>query len=176
MVTRFRDRQIWRTRSGNSAILAPKSSDQENPYLWNKSHRQFSYVARGFMPKILVYQTPQFGLWKNEYLMAKINVYHSLLPSDHVIGWDMKMTSQPNSNASFINIWDRLIWRRSPNLMRSPKLAAAPDCLGTNVNGILLKIYTFSLKKMHLKMLSGNLRPFCLCLNVLRNRSAYSLH
>ena len=30
MATRFRDRQIWRTRSGNSAILAPKSSDQQN--------------------------------------------------------------------------------------------------------------------------------------------------
>ena len=29
MVTRFRDRQIWGTRSGNSAILAPKSSDKK---------------------------------------------------------------------------------------------------------------------------------------------------
>ena len=42
-----------------------------------------------------------------------------------VIGWDMKMTSHPNSNASFINIWDRLIWLQSPNLTRSSKLAAA---------------------------------------------------
>ena len=64
---------------------------------------------------------------KKEYLMAKIDVYHSLLPSDRVIGWDMKLTSHPNSNASFINIWDRLIWRRSPNLTRSSKLAAAPN-------------------------------------------------
>ena len=64
----------------------------------------------------------------NEYLMAIINVYRSLLPSDRVIGWDMKMTSHPNSNASFINIWDPLIWRRSPNLMRLSKLAAAPNC------------------------------------------------
>ena len=35
--------------------------------------------------------------------------------------------SHPNSNASFINIWDHLIWRRSPNLTRSLKLAAAPN-------------------------------------------------
>ena len=61
--------------------------------------------------------------------MTKIDVCRSLLPSDRVIGWDIKMTSHPNSNASFINIWDRLIWRRSPNLTRSPKLAAAPNCL-----------------------------------------------
>ena len=40
--------------------------------------------------------------------------------------------------------------------------------LGTNCSIILIEIYTFSLKKMHLKMLSGNLQPFCLCLNVLK--------
>ena len=40
--------------------------------------------------------------------------------------------------------------------------------LGTNVSEILIKIYTFSLKKMHLKMLSGKRRPSCLGLNVLR--------
>ena len=39
--------------------------------------------------------------------------------------------------------------------------------LGTNVSEILIKIYTFSLKKMHLKMSSGKRRPSCLGLNVL---------
>ena len=66
---------------------------------------------------------------KNEYLMAKIDVYCSLLPSDRVIGWDMKMMSHLNSNASFLNIWDHLIWQRSPNLTRSSKLAATPNCI-----------------------------------------------
>ena len=80
------------------------------------------------MPKIVVYQTAPVWLVKNECFMAKIDVYRSLLASDRVIGWDIKMTSHPNSNASFINIWDRLIWRRSPNLTRSSKLAAAPNC------------------------------------------------
>ena len=131
IATRFRDRQIWRTGSGNSAILALKSSDQEkpreNPYLWNKSRRQFSYAARCFMYKIVVYQTAPVWFVKNECFMAKIDVYGSLLASDRVIGWDIKMMSHPNSNASFINIWDRLIWRRSPNLTRSSKLAAAPN-------------------------------------------------
>ena len=79
------------------------------------------------MPKIVVYQTAPVLFVKNEYFMAKIDVCRSLLPSDRVIGWDIKMTSHPNSNASFINIWDRLISRRSPNLTRSSKLAAAPN-------------------------------------------------
>ena len=79
------------------------------------------------MPKIVVYQTASVWFVKNEYFMAKIDVCRSLLPSDRVIGRDIKMTSHPNSNASFINIWDRLIWRRSPNLTRSSKLAAAPN-------------------------------------------------
>ena len=79
------------------------------------------------MPKIVIYQTKPVWFVKNKYFMAKIDVYRSLLPSDCVIGWDMKMTSHPNSNASFINIWDRLIWWRSPNLTRSSKLAAAPN-------------------------------------------------
>ena len=40
--------------------------------------------------------------------------------------------------------------------------------VGTNFNEILIKIYTFSFRKMHLKMSSGKWRPFCLGLNVLR--------
>ena len=43
--------------------------------------------------------------------------------------------------------------------------------LGTNFNGILIKIHSFSFKKMHLKMSSGKWRPFCLGLNVLRNKN-----
>ena len=82
------------------------------------------------MPKIVVYQTAPVWFVKNEYFMAKIDVCRSLLPNNRVIGWDIEMTSHPISNASFINIWDRLIWRRSPNLTRSLKLAAAPNWPG----------------------------------------------
>ena len=39
--------------------------------------------------------------------------------------------------------------------------------LGTNFSEIWIEIDTFSLKKMHLKMLSKKWRPFCLGLNVL---------
>ena len=42
--------------------------------------------------------------------------------------------------------------------------------LGTNFNEILSEIYTFSFKKMYLKMSSGKRRPFCLGLNALKLR------
>ena len=38
--------------------------------------------------------------------------------------------------------------------------------LGTNFLEILIEIYIFSFKKMHLKMSSGNWQPFCIGLNV----------
>ena len=39
--------------------------------------------------------------------------------------------------------------------------------LETNFSEILIKMYIFSLKKMHFKLSSGNWQPFCLGLNVL---------
>ena len=45
--------------------------------------------------------------------------------------------------------------------------------LGTNFNEILIEILTFSFKKMHLKVLSANWRPFCLGLNELMLTSEY---
>ena len=41
------------------------------------------------------------------------------------------------------------------------------ELLGTKFSEILIKVHTFSFKKMHLKMSSAKWRPFCLGLNVL---------
>ena len=46
--------------------------------------------------------------------------------------------------------------------------------LGTNFSEILFEIYTFSFKKMHLKMSPGKWRPSCLGLNVLNNSNSFS--
>ena len=51
-----------------------------------------------------------------------------------------------------------IIWTNAGILLIGP--------LGTNFSEILIKIYTFSLKKMHLKMSPAKWRPFCLSLNV----------
>ena len=45
--------------------------------------------------------------------------------------------------------------------------------LGTNFSEILIKILTFSFKKMRLKVSSANWRPFCLGLNVLTEVRAW---
>ena len=53
-----------------------------------------------------------------------------------------------------------IIWTNDGILLIGP--------LGTNFSEILMKIYLFSFKKMHLKISSANWRPFCLGLNELR--------
>ena len=54
-----------------------------------------------------------------------------------------------------------IIWTNAGILLIGP--------LGKNFSEILITIEPFSLKKMHLKMLSGKCRPFCLSLNVLKS-------
>ena len=52
-----------------------------------------------------------------------------------------------------------IIWTNAGKLLIGP--------LGTKFGEFLIEIYTFSFKKMHLKMSSGKWLPFCLALNVL---------
>ena len=54
-----------------------------------------------------------------------------------------------------------MIWTNAGILLIGP--------LGTHFREILIEIYTFPFKKMHLKMSSAEWRPFCLGLNVLSN-------
>ena len=60
-----------------------------------------------------------------------------------------------------------IIWTNDGILLIGP--------LETNFSEILIKIYTFSFKKMRLKMSSGKWRPVCLGLNVL-NQWGLMLH
>ena len=57
-------------------------------------------------------------------------------------------------------------WHKAIILTNNGILLIGP--LGKNFSEILIKIYRFSFKKMHLKMSSGKWRPFCLGLNVLK--------
>ena len=75
--------QFWRSHTSRKPW-------EITPPLWNKSRRQFSYAARCFMPKIVSYQTTPVWFVKIEYFMVKINVFHSLLPINHMIGRDIQ--------------------------------------------------------------------------------------
>ena len=58
-----------------------------------------------------------------------------------------------------------IIWSSAGILLIQP--------FGTNFNEILIKICTFSFKKMHLKMSSSKEQSLCLGLNSLRLRDVY---
>ena len=66
------------------------------------------------------------------------------------IGSDNALSPGRRQTIIWTNVW---IWLIGP--------------LGTNFSEILIEIYTFSFKKMHLKMSSEKRRPSCLGLNVL---------
>ena len=55
-----------------------------------------------------------------------------------------------------------IIWTNAGILLIGP--------LGINLNEFLIEIYTFSFKKIHLKVSSGKWRPSCLGLNVLSHK------
>ena len=70
-----------------------------------------------------------------------------------------KLTNIGSDNGLSPDRRQAIIWTNPGILLIGP--------LGTNVSEILIEIYAFSFKKMHLKMFSGKWLPFCLCLNVL---------
>ena len=80
--------------------------------------------------------------------------------------------SSCQSNKSNDHMWDPfhffIIGRRQAIIWTNAGISLIGP-LGTNFIEILIEIYTFSFKKMHLKMSSGECRPFCLGLNVLKS-------
>ena len=77
-------------------------------------------------------------------------VMHICVGNLTIIGWD---------NGLVPSRCQTIIWPNAGILLIGP--------LRTNISEILIEIYIFSFKKMHLKKSSGKWRPFCLGLNVL---------
>ena len=70
-----------------------------------------------------------------------------------------KSTTIGSDNSLSPDRHQAIIWTNIGILLIGP--------LGTNFSEILIEIYTFSFKKMHLKMSSGKWWPFCLSFNML---------
>ena len=107
-----------------------------------------------------------FPLWKHKDLVAqhgnsctdKMNSIHSLRPSDaYICIGKFTITGSDNGLSP---------GRRQVIISTNAGILLIGH-LGTNFSEILIEIYTFSFKKMHLKMSSGKWRPFPLGLNVL---------
>ena len=82
-----------------------------------------------------------------------------------------KLTNIDSDNGLLPEWRQAIIWTNVGILLIGP--------LGTQFREFLIRIHTFSFKKMHLKMPSAKWRPFCLGLNVLThtyNTNATSIY
>ena len=70
-----------------------------------------------------------------------------------------KLTNIGSDNGLSPGRHQTIIWTNAGILLIGP--------LGTYFREILIEVYTFSFKKMHVKMSSGKWRPFCLGINLL---------
>ena len=71
-------------------------------------------------------------------------------------------------NEPFIDSDNGLVWNRCQAIIWTNAGIILIGPLVTNFSEILIKILSFSFKKMHFKVLSGKRRPFRLGLNVLK--------
>ena len=94
-------------------------------------------------------------------LQSVSHLVNSLSPSDAYISVG-NLTVIGSNNGLSPDRRQAIIWTNAAILSIRP--------LGRNFSEIVIEIYTFSLKKMHLKMLFGKWRPFCLGLTVFRPR------
>ena len=117
---------------------------------------QLSVNVRCFSPKYLL-RHPIDILWGTNWVFLW---FHTLTHWGRVTHICVsKLTIIGSNNGLSPGRRQAIIWTNDGKLLIEP--------LGTNFNEILIKIYTFSYRKMHLKMLSAKWRPFCLGLNVL---------
>ena len=82
--------------------------------------------------------------------------------------WVSKLTTIYSDNGLSPGRRQANIWTNAGILWIEP--------LGTNFTEISIKIYKFSFKKIHLKMLSGKWLPFCFSLNVLVFSTTHHQH
>ena len=92
----------------------------------------------------------------------RTTLINSLRPSDAYICIG-KLTIIGSDNGLSPDRRQAIIWTNAGLLLIGP--------LGTNFSEILIKILTFSFKKMRLKVSSAKWWPFCLGLNVLRDEN-----
>ena len=80
-----------------------------------------------------------------------------------VLDWPLKLSHICVNNGLSPGRHQAIIWTSAGILLIG--------ALGINLSEILIKINTFSFKKLHLKLSSGKCRPFCVGLHMLTLRS-----
>ena len=114
--------------------------------------------------------------WSKVYNLAQILASYSIMFLQYRVfillcsvlthwGWVThicisKLTINDSDNGLLSGLCQTIIWTNAEILLVVP--------LGTKFSKILIAIYMFSFKKMHLKLSSGKWRPFSLSLNVFK--------
>ena len=128
-----------------------------NLTLWNKlqwkSNQNTFFFSMKFICKCRLQDLSHF--WGFHVLIHWGRVTHICIGNLTTIGSD---------NGLSPSLHQAIIWTNAGILLIGP--------LWTNFSEILIQIYTFSFKKMHLKMLSGKWWPFCPSLNVLSKHTS----
>ena len=94
----------------------------------------------------------------NSVVFKEVWSFNSLRPSEHICIGNLTVIGSDNGLSPGRR--QAIIWTNYGILLIGP--------LRTNFSEILVEIYIFSFKKMHLKLSSGNCPLFCLGLNVLK--------
>ena len=127
--------------------------------LWNKFHWKSNQNARKVILKCPPYRS---FLPQSQSSLLILGDPRSLLTrwgwETHICVNKLYAIIGPDNGSAPVG-HQAIIWTNAGIVLIGP--------LGTRVNEILIKIHTFLFKKIHLQMLAGKWRPFCLSLNVL---------
>ena len=102
------------------------------------------------------------------YAMSDMRIYPFGSCKHHITHWG-RVTHICVSKITIIGSASGLLPGRHQAIIWTSVAISLIEPLGTNFSEIVIEIYTFSLKKMHLKLSSRKLRPFCLGLHVLNS-------
>ena len=175
----FSEQQIWQEQR-NAVVAVIKGHKLHIFWKWQCVHVSLSSKDNIIWPWIPhnVRYFDQHGLYMFASLyvtvfMAFVCVCHSFYNRGNDYGISLthwgrvthicvsKLTIIGSDNGLSPDRHQAIIWTNDGVSLIGP--------LGTNFSEIVIKIHTFSFKKMHLKMSSEKRRPFCLGLNVLTN-------
>ena len=140
--------QIWVNIGSGNGLLPDSTNLLPKPMLW---------------PGDVIFHIPRSGS-----TLAQVMTWCLTAPSHYLTHWGRvthicvgNLTTIGSDNGLSPGRRQAIIWTNAGLLLIGP--------LGTNFSEILIRIQTFSFKKMHLEMSSAKWRPFCLALNVLIN-------
>ena len=157
--------EIWVNIGSGNGLLPDGTKPLQESMLTDHQWSPVTFILGWFHKRCLNHQSLK-SVWKITYLEFVSNFpgANELTHWGRVMHISVsKLTISGSNNGLSPDRRQAIIWTNAGFLLIGP--------LGTNFSEILIKILTFSFKKMRLKVSSAKRRPFCLGLNVLMSPS-----